>query len=56
MRHVVDGFVHSLYDCWGQRLSHVADTQADDVSLRVCGLEGIDLLRYVGEEVVLLQL
>ena len=56
MSHVVDSLVHSLDDCRTKRLGHIADAETDDISLRMCCLEGIHLLCYVGEEVVLLQL
>ncbi len=56
LSHVVDSLVHGLDDGRAERLRHVADAEADDLGLRMGGLEGIHFLGYVSEEIVLLQL
>ena len=56
VRHVVNGLVHGLHHRRAQRLRHVPDAEAYDVGLGVRRLECVDLLCYVGKEVVLCQL
>lgn len=50
--HLVNGLVHGLYNGRTKRLGNIAYAEADNPFLRMADLVGIDLLGYVGKQIV----